>query len=65
MTRLARLTKALQVLGDVLALASVLWLATAFTLAIQDYQAREAERLERVHKDGMAVGAGLCGKDRP
>jgi len=65
MTRLSRLTKALQVLGDVLAVAAVLGLAAVFTVAIQDYQAREAERLERVHSDGMAVGAGLCGKDRP
>ena len=64
MTRLDRLTKALQVLGDLLALASILWFATAVTVALQDYQAREAERLERVHSDGMAVGAALCVKDR-
>lgn len=65
MTRLSRLTKALQVLGDVLVLASILWLATAVTVAIQDYQAREAERLDRVHSAGMAVGVALCRKDRP
>lgn len=64
MTRLDRLTKALQVLGDLLALASILWFAAAVTVALQDYQAREAERLERVHSDGMAVGAALCVKDR-
>ncbi|HEX7866559.1 MAG TPA: hypothetical protein VF555_16505 [Variovorax sp.] len=64
MTRLSRLTRALTVLGNVLALASILWLATAFTVAIQDYHAREAERLERVHMDGMAAGDALCRKDR-
>ncbi|WP_198086630.1 hypothetical protein [Variovorax sp. E3] len=65
MTRLSRLTKALQVIGDVLAVASILWLATAVTVALQDYQAREAERLERVHLDGMAAGAALCTRASP
>lgn len=65
MTRLPRLTKAMTVLGDVLMLASILWLATAVTLAIQDYHEREAERLEHAHADGMALGASMCGKDRP
>jgi hypothetical protein len=48
---------------SVLIWSAVIALTTLASLAISDYSRQEAERLQRVHTQGMALGAKLCAKD--
>jgi cell division protein FtsI/penicillin-binding protein 2 len=44
--------------------ACIVAMASLAAFAIREHQKSEAERAERIHQAGMAVGAALCGKDR-
>lgn len=51
--------------GDVAIWLCLGILAGLATDALMAHRAREAERLERVHLDGMAAGNALCVKGQP
>lgn len=52
-------------LGDIAIVVFLLLIACIATEALRDYRERmaEAERLQNVHTDGMAIGAALCEKE--
>ncbi|KLN54710.1 hypothetical protein [Variovorax paradoxus] len=63
--RAKQLRTRLNWMGDI-----ALWTGLVFCTALaghacSDFNRREQERLERVHLDGVAVGATMCTKGRP
>lgn len=58
--RTKKFRTAVNLAGDVAIWVCLGILAALATDALMAHRAREAERLERVHLDGMAVGDRLC-----
>lgn len=52
-------------LADAAIVFFLVFLACIATVAMHDYRERtaEAERLQRAHTAGMAIGAGMCVKE--
>lgn len=49
---------------DTLLWTVVVMFVSLLSFAVAEYSAREEDqRLERVHADGVALGAAMCGRD--
>ncbi|WP_447776355.1 hypothetical protein [Variovorax boronicumulans] len=63
--RTKKFRTAVNLAGDVAIWLCLAILAGLATDALMAHRAREAERLERVHLDGMVAGNALCTKGQP